>query len=316
MKESQKNSHNYLLKLFAYSVIGMLWLASLTILAQRVAGNKPVTIKTEPDKMGSITGFTTQKSIYEETLKDVYKDVFLVGAAVTPAITSGTDKASQDIVVKHFNSITVENVMKAALINPQPGVYNFGPADDFVAFGERNKMFIVGHTLVWHNQCPPWFFTNAAGKPGLLVEVGNLKGFDTFIPNQDKNGLFLNKPLGEVSSIENIPVFSYEFFVRRARTIDVIWFNEKKMPSSFFEVEHSTNIYNSLIKFSDLRDFYSTFCIVADNARKREYESKLKTNVFNEMRERISYMTYDELSEIHTNTFKLSKSHKNFSFLK
>ena len=37
--------------------------------------------------------------------------------------------------------------MKAALINPQPGVYNFGPADDYVAFGEKNKMFIVGHTL-------------------------------------------------------------------------------------------------------------------------------------------------------------------------
>jgi endo-1,4-beta-xylanase len=47
--------------------------------------------------------------------------------------------------------------MKAALINPEPWIYNFGPSDEFVAFGEKNKMFIVGHTLVWHNQCPPWF---------------------------------------------------------------------------------------------------------------------------------------------------------------
>jgi endo-1,4-beta-xylanase len=98
-------------------------------------------------------------------LKDVYKNAFLMGVAVSPAITSGRDKASQDIVIKHFNSITVENVMKAALINPEPGVYNYGPADEYVAFGEKNKMFIIGHTLVWHNQCPPWFFTNAAGKP-------------------------------------------------------------------------------------------------------------------------------------------------------
>jgi endo-1,4-beta-xylanase len=103
-------------------------------------------------------------------LKDVYKDAFLIGTAVTPAITSGTDKASQEIVLKHFNSITVENVMKAALINPQPGVFNFGPADDFVAFGEKNKMFIIGHTLVWHNQCPAWFFTNAEGKPNTKAE--------------------------------------------------------------------------------------------------------------------------------------------------
>ncbi len=103
-------------------------------------------------------------------LKDAYKDAFLIGTAVTPDITSGADKASQEIVVQHFNSITVENVMKAALINPQPGVFNFGPADDFVAFGERHNMFIIGHTLVWHNQCPPWFFTNKSGQPNTKEE--------------------------------------------------------------------------------------------------------------------------------------------------
>lgn len=108
--------------------------------------------------------------VADKTFKDVYKDAFLIGTAVTPGITSGTDKASHDIVVKHFNTITVENVMKAALINPQPGVFNFKPADDFVAFGEKHKMFIVGHTLVWHNQCPAWFFTNAQGKPNTKEE--------------------------------------------------------------------------------------------------------------------------------------------------
>jgi endo-1,4-beta-xylanase len=105
-----------------------------------------------------------------QTLKDVYKDAFRIGTAVTPAITSGADKASQDIVINHFNSITVENVMKAALINPEPGVFNFKPADDFVAFGEKHNMFIIGHTLVWHNQCPAWFFTNAQGKPNSKEE--------------------------------------------------------------------------------------------------------------------------------------------------
>jgi endo-1,4-beta-xylanase len=99
------------------------------------------------------------------TLKDSYKDAFKMGAAVNPAIVSGSDKASQDIVLTHFNTITVENVMKAALINPQPGVFNFGPADDYVAFGEKNKMFIIGHTFVWHNQTPDWFFNDDNGKP-------------------------------------------------------------------------------------------------------------------------------------------------------
>ncbi len=120
-------------------------------------------------------GFASMKKVNRtiapgQTLKDVYKDAFRIGTAVTPTITSGGDKASQDIVIKHFNSITVENVMKAALINPQPGVFNFKPADDFVAFGEKHNMFIIGHTLVWHNQCPAWFFTNAQGKPNTKEE--------------------------------------------------------------------------------------------------------------------------------------------------
>lgn len=131
------------MKLFALSS-GILCLTSSTVFAQQNADNK--------------------------TLKGVYKDAFVMGVAVTPAITSGRDKASQEIVIKHFNAITVENVMKAALINPQPGVYNWGPADDYVAFGEKNKMFIVGHTLVWHNQVPAWFFTNAEGKPNTKEE--------------------------------------------------------------------------------------------------------------------------------------------------
>ncbi len=98
-------------------------------------------------------------------LKDVYKEAFLTGTALNEAIVSGEDKASADIVVKHFNTITAENVMKAGPINPEPGVYNFGPADAFVEFGEKHDMFIVGHTLVWHNQTPEWFFKDEKGNP-------------------------------------------------------------------------------------------------------------------------------------------------------
>lgn len=105
-----------------------------------------------------------------ETLKDAYRDAFVMGVAVNDRIVSGKDKISQDIVVAQFNSITLENSMKASLINPQPGVFNFKAADDFVAFGQQHNMFIVGHTLVWHNQVPAWFFTNAAGQPNSKQE--------------------------------------------------------------------------------------------------------------------------------------------------
>lgn len=99
------------------------------------------------------------------TLKDAYKDAFMMGTAVNHRIVSGADAASQALVPKHFNTITAENVMKNEVINPKPGVYDFAAADAFVEFGERHKMFIVGHTLVWHNQTPEWFFQDDQGKP-------------------------------------------------------------------------------------------------------------------------------------------------------
>lgn len=97
--------------------------------------------------------------------KDVFKDAFRIGTAVNEAIVSGADSSSREVVRRHFNSITVENAMKVERINPRPGVYNFGPGDAFVAFGESNGMFMVGHTLVWHNQTPEWFFQDDQGRP-------------------------------------------------------------------------------------------------------------------------------------------------------
>jgi len=55
---------------------------------------------------------------------------------------------------------------------------------------------------------------------------------------------------------------------------------KENMPHSFFEVEHSTDIQNSLLKFNDLRDFSSRMIIVADISRKKEYESKIKYSSF------------------------------------
>ena len=112
--------------------------------------------------------FAALASSYSEaqlTLKEAYKDAFKMGVAVNDAIVSGQDKASQAIVVKQFNTITLENSMKAGLINPQPGVFKYEPADAFAEFGKQNNMFIVAHTLVWHNQTPAWFFQDENGKP-------------------------------------------------------------------------------------------------------------------------------------------------------
>lgn len=108
---------------------------------------------------------TVSAQDHPNTLKEAYQGAFLMGTAVNDALVSGRDERSQVITGTHFNTITAENVMKAEVLNPQPGIFDFSAADRFVEFGKKHDMFIIGHPLVWHNQTPAWFFTDAAGAP-------------------------------------------------------------------------------------------------------------------------------------------------------
>ena len=53
----------------------------------------------------------------------------------------------------------------------------FRLADQYVEFGQKNGMFIVGHTLVWHSQTPKWVFQDDKGNPvdrdTLLARMSN-----------------------------------------------------------------------------------------------------------------------------------------------
>ena len=100
---------------------------------------------------GCALGFV-QKA--EPTLKDVFKNDFYVGAALNYSQISGKEAKATKLIKKQFNTISPENLLKWEAVHPQPGTYNFKPADDYVAFGQQNKMFIVGHTLMWHQQTP------------------------------------------------------------------------------------------------------------------------------------------------------------------
>jgi hypothetical protein len=140
---------------------------------------------------------------------------------------------------------------------------------------------------------------------GLLVEIGKYRNQRTYVPAQDKNRLFIGQPLGNVSDTVEMPPFTYESLLKRARTIVVIWFNERAMPSAFYEVEHTTDIKNSLSKFFELQDFYAGFYIVADKHRHKEYEDKLRTSMFAPLINRISFINYEQVVGLHEGLTKI-----------
>ncbi|TAK13841.1 MAG: hypothetical protein EPO32_04000 [Anaerolineae bacterium] len=142
---------------------------------------------------------------------------------------------------------------------------------------------------------------------GLLAIIGNLRGFSTFIPNQDKNRLCVGKPLHELRSFQTLPDFSHKKLVHRSSSVDVIWSNQRQMPHSFFEIEHSTDFQNSLSKLSDLQDFYTRMVFVSDESKRPEFISKVSMSSFEQIKGRVEFMNYDLLvKEYETEMLKSS----------
>ena len=100
------------------------------------------------------------------TLKDAYRNDFSIGVAVNQRQFTGEDTNGAALVTAQFNSLSPENVLKWQAIHPRPGTsgYDFARGDAYVAFGEKNKMLVVGHTLVWHSQTPRWVFQDESGR--------------------------------------------------------------------------------------------------------------------------------------------------------
>lgn len=134
---------------------------------------------------------------------------------------------------------------------------------------------------------------------GLLVEIGKFRQLKTYVPAQDQNRIFIDKRLGEITDTTELPDFTYDNLKRRARTIDVIWFNERNMPSDFYEVEHTTDIKNSLSKFYELQDFSAGFYIVADTSRKKEFEDKLHVSMFAAIENRVRFLNYMQVVNLY-----------------
>ena len=120
----------------------------------------------------AILGLALVANVYSQTtLKEAYKNDFLIGAALNPAQFSDENPQVATLIKSQFSSITPENVLKWERVHPKPNTYDFALTDKYVEFGEKNGMFIIGHTLVWHAQTPRWVFQDDKGNPATREVV-------------------------------------------------------------------------------------------------------------------------------------------------
>lgn len=142
---------------------------------------------------------------------------------------------------------------------------------------------------------------------GLIVQLGNLQEFDTYVPAQDKNRVFLHEQrLGNVTTCSKVYGFTYEERVRIAKTIDVIWFNRRRLPAAFFEVEHTTDMRGAMLKFNELRDFRAEMYIVASAHSKRRFEGVRALDTYRDVRKYVRFLSYDSLAKVHSHFHALT----------
>lgn len=96
-----------------------------------------------------------------KSLKAAFGHRFAIGAAIPGANLRDAEKK---LLFDQFTAVTPENCMKPQPLHPAEDRFNFAPADALVDLARAHGLAVNGHTLIWHRQCPDWFFDDG-GKP-------------------------------------------------------------------------------------------------------------------------------------------------------
>lgn len=184
-----------------------------------------------------------EESKSEKALQEALKGKFLIGVAMNADQITGKDTAGVRLIKEHFNSITPENCMKSEVLQPEEGKFDFALADQYVDFGQKNNMFIVGHTLIWHSQAPKWFFVDKDGKDvsrEVLIErmknhiytvvgryKGRVNGWDVVNEAIEDDGSFRKSKFYEIIGEDYIRL-AFEF-AREADPEAELYYNDYSM---------------------------------------------------------------------------------------
>jgi endo-1,4-beta-xylanase len=160
------------------------------------------------------------------TLKDAFKDDFLIGVAINQSQFEGGSPKEAEIIKTQFNTISPENVLKWEAVHPSPNKFHFEDADQYVAFGQKNHMFIIGHNLIWHNQTPRWVFQDDHGNPisrDALIErmhkhiatvvgryKGKIGGWDVVNEALNEDGTLRDSPWRKIIGDDYL-ILAYQF---------------------------------------------------------------------------------------------------------
>lgn len=134
---------------------------------------------------------------------------------------------------------------------------------------------------------------------GMCLELGNTYKYNTY--TADPSALYRdNTYLRNVSSMQEIPPFTYNELIHYAKLVDVLWFSKTKLsfPKYAFEIVDSIGTLNGAInRCLQLQHFRTKFYIVAPACHKTKYEQTMDLEVYQPFKEMFAFKDYEEIQD-------------------
>ena len=194
-----------------------------------------------------------------QSLQEAYSNYFRMGVSVNQWEVQAEDSMKEGIsysgaisldqtadypmIARHFGWVVPENCMKCEVIHPEEDRYDFTLADQLVEKALANGQHVVGHCLIWHAQCAPWFFVDDEGNT-VSADVlkqrmhdhiftvldhfrGKIEGWDVVNEAFEDDGSLRHSPFYEILGEEFIPL-AFEYAHEADSTIE-LYYNDYSM---------------------------------------------------------------------------------------
>lgn len=212
-----------------------------------------------------------------QSLCEAYRDYWYTGVSVNQWEVAAEANAKNEhdvtgfvdadqtadwaVVAANYNSVVAENCMKAEVIHPAEGVYDFTLADQFVEKSLAAGKRVHGHVLIWHSQCPEWFHKDANGnlvskevlkkrmKEHIFTILGHYKGrvssWDVVNEAFEDDGSLRNSLFYQILGEDYIPL-AFQYAHEADPTVE-LYYNDYSMNKAT-KVEGVCNFFRPLIE--------------------------------------------------------------------
>jgi hypothetical protein len=130
----------------------------------------------------------------------------------------------------------------------------------------------------------------------MVAQVGRLLGYDVYVADPARKSKMFDVDLGDLADLQQVPRFTLDRYLNTISYVDCIWFHEE-FPAYCFEVEHSTNVTQGLLRLYQIRRFTDArFFIVAPAEVENRFQSEVRKDPFHQIKRRYTFKSYDDLS--------------------